>query len=56
MEFIGFWMWGAVGVAFLRSCQKLLPPTEPTPASSSLDVLLAKVKPISGDSTASGIR
>lgn len=52
----GFWMRGAVRVAFLRSCQKLRPhPTGPMPTSSRMDLFLAKFKPISGDSTASGI-
>lgn len=52
----GFRMWDAVRVAFLRSCQKLPPhPIESTPTSSRKDLFLAKVKPISGDSTASGI-
>lgn len=52
----GFWMWGAVRVAFLRSCQNLSPcPTEPMPTSSWMDLFLAKVKPISENSTASEI-
>ena len=47
---------GATGVASVRSCQKLpLCPTEPMPASSKTDPLLAKAKPISDSGSASGI-
>jgi len=38
----------ATGTNFVRSCQKLPPgPTEPMPAGSKMDLLLAKGEPIS---------
>jgi len=50
----GFGSGGATGVASVRSCEKLPPcPTEPTPASSKMDLLLARAEPISDSSSAS---
>jgi len=47
---------GAIGVASVRSCEKLPPClTEPTPAVSKTDPLLAKAKPISNGGSASVI-
>jgi len=47
---------GATGVASVRSCWKLsLCPTEPVPASSKLDLLLAKAEPISDSGSTSGV-
>jgi len=52
----GFGSGGATGGASVRSCQKLpLCPTEPTPAGSKMDLLLAKAKPISYCGGTSGI-
>jgi len=46
----------AIGVASVRSCQKLCPCLiEPMPAGSKTDPLLAKAKPISDGGSASGI-
>jgi len=43
-------------VASVRSCQKLPPcPIEPVPASSEMDLLLAKAEPISDSGSASVI-
>jgi len=43
-------------VASVRSCEKLLPCLiKPVPASSKMDLLLAKAKPISDSGSASGI-
>jgi len=47
---------GAIGLASVRSCQKL--PSyliKPVPAGSKMDPLLAKAKPISDGGSASGI-
>jgi len=52
----GFGSRGAIGVASVRGCQK--PPpclTEPGPAGSKTDPLLAKAKPISDGGRASVI-
>jgi len=47
---------GALGVASLRSCEKLPPYLiEPMPASSKTDPSLAKAKPISNSGSASVI-
>jgi len=47
---------GAIEVVSVRSCQKLpLCSTEPTPASSKTDLLLAKAEPIRAGGSASGI-
>jgi len=47
---------GPAGVASVRSCEKLpLCPTEPMPASSKTDLLLAKAKPICDSGSASEI-
>ena len=44
----GFGSWGAVGVASVRSCEKLPPCLiKPVPAGSKMDPLLDKAKPIS---------
>jgi len=52
----GFGSRGAVGVASVRSCQKLPPCLmEPVPASSKMDPQLAKAKPISDGGSTSGI-
>ena len=52
----GFGSGGPTGVASVRSCQKLtLCPTEPMPAGSKTDLLLAKAEPISHGGSASGI-
>jgi len=52
----GFGSWGATGVASVGSCQKLpLCPTEPVPAGSKTDLLLAKTKPVSNGGSASVI-
>jgi len=48
---------GLQGVASVRSCQKLpLCPTDPVPASSKMDPLLAKAEPISYCGGTSGIK
>jgi len=47
---------GAIGVASVRNCEKLLPCLiRPVPAGSRMDPLLAKGKPISNGASASGI-
>jgi len=47
---------GAVSVASVRSCEKLPPClTEPMPASSKMDLPLAKAKPLSNGASASVI-
>jgi len=47
-------MAGAIGVASVRSCEKLPPYLiEPAPAVSKMDPPLAKVKPISDSGNAS---
>jgi len=47
---------GAIGVAAVRSCQKLPPCLiDPVPAGSQTDPLLAKGKPVSDGGRASGI-
>ena len=47
---------GVIGVSSVRSCWKLpLCPTEPMPASSKTDLLLAKAEPISDSGSASVI-
>jgi len=52
----GFGGGGATGVASVRSCQKLpLCPTDPVPAGSKMDPLVAKAQPISNGGSASGI-
>ena len=61
MDYIGFAWQGfgsgrATGVASVRSCQKLPPClTEPMPAGSKTDPLLAKAEPISNGGSTSGI-
>ena len=52
----GFGSWGVKGVASVRSCWKLPPClTEPMPAGSKMDPLLAKAEPISDGGHASRI-
>jgi len=47
---------GAIGVSSVRSCEKLPPCLiKPVPASSKMDLPLAKAKPISNGGSASGI-
>jgi len=44
---------GAIGVAFVRSCEKLCPYLiKPVPASLKMDLLLAKAKPVSNSGSA----
>jgi len=46
----------AIGVASVRSCQKLPPCLiKPMPVSTKVDLLLPEAKPISSGSSASGI-
>jgi len=46
---------GAIGVASVRSCEKLLPCLiKPVPAGSKTDPPLAKAKPVSDGGSASG--
>jgi len=62
-SYIMLWVWvprscsgGAIGVAALRSCEKLPPYlVQPTPGSSKIDPLLAKIKPISNSGNTSVI-
>jgi len=52
----GFDSRGAIGVAAVRSCEKLPPcRIKPVSAGSKTDLLLAKAKPISDDCSTSGI-
>ena len=52
----GFGSRGAIRVASIRSCKKLPPcVTEPVPAGSKTDLLLAKAKPISNGGSTSVI-
>jgi len=47
---------GAIGVASVRSCEKLPPCLiEPVPASYKMDPPLAKAKPVSDSGSTSGI-